>query len=169
MQILNLRSMKIFHTNHINEEDINENNDEISNMLFNLGLILDKKEDNNKDIENNKKSIINRENLNYDLMGRDNKTILENIQYQMIHESKNNDKDNNEKIEIKIDDKNKKIKKNKFKSVGTLSFNKDGLMQINISNENDQKIDIIGMASKRINNIQKENEDRRKKKNIQLL
>ena len=55
MQILNLRSMKIFHTNHINEEDINENNDEISNMLFNLGLILDKKEDNNKDIENNKK------------------------------------------------------------------------------------------------------------------
>ena len=86
-----------------------------------------------------------------------------------IIKSKNNDKDNNEKIEIKIDDKNKKIKKNKFKSVGTLSFNKDGLMQINISNENDQKIDIIGMASKRINNIQKENEDRRKKKNIQLL
>lgn len=82
----------------------------------------------------------------------------------MIHQSKNRDKGNNETIEIKSGDKNKKIKMNKFKCVGTLCFDKDGLMLINISNENDQKIDIIGSASKRINNNQKENEDRRKEK-----
>lgn len=82
----------------------------------------------------------------------------------MIHQSKNRDKGNNETIEIKSGDKNKKIKRNKFKCVGTLCFDKDGLMLINISNENDQKIDIIGSASKRINNNQKENEDRRKEK-----
>ena len=82
----------------------------------------------------------------------------------MIHQSKNRDKGNNETIEIKSGDKNKKIKTNKFKCVGTLCFDKDGLMLINISNENDQKIDIIGSASKRINNNQKENEDRRKEK-----
>ena len=71
----------------------------------------------------------------------------------MIHQSKNRDKGNNETIEIKCGDKNKKIKRNKFKCVGTLCFDKDGLMLINISNENDQKIDIIGSASKRINQI----------------
>ena len=98
---------------NINEEDKNDNNDDISNMLSNIGIIFDKKEDNNKDIENNNKSIVNQEKLNYKLMGKDNKTILENIQYQMIHQSKNNDKDKNEKIEIKSGDKNKKIKKNK--------------------------------------------------------
>ena len=150
--------------NNINEEDKNENNNDISNMLSNIGIIFDKKEENNKDIENNNKSIgVNKEKLNYDLMGRDNKTILENIQYQMIHQSKNNDKDN--KIELKSCDKNKKIKKrNKFKCVGTLNFDKDGLMLINISDENDQKIDIMRSASKMINNNQKENEDRRREK-----
>jgi hypothetical protein len=78
-----------------------------------MGIIFDKEEDNNKDIENNNKSIVKKEKLNYELMGRDNKNILETIQYQMIHQSKNNDKDNNEKIKIKSGDKNKKIKKNK--------------------------------------------------------
>ena len=85
----------------------------------------------------------------------------------MIHQSKNNGKDNNKKKEIKSVDKNKKnkkIKRNKFKCVGTLNFDKDGLMLINISNENDQKIDIMRSASKMINNNQKENEDRRKEK-----
>ena len=152
---------------NINKEDKNENNHDISNMLSNIGIIFDKKEENNKDIENNNKPIINKEKLNYDLMGRDNKTILENIQYQMIHQSKNNGKDNNKKKEIKSVDKNKKnkkIKRNKFKCVGTLNFDKDGLMLINISNENDQKIDIMRSASKMINNNQKENEDRRREK-----
>jgi len=37
------------------------------------------KKENNKDNENNNKSIANKEKLNYDLMGRDNKIILENI------------------------------------------------------------------------------------------
>jgi len=37
-------------------------------------------------------------------------------------------------------------------------------MLINLSNENDKKIDIIGSDSKMINNIQKENEDRRREK-----
>ena len=65
--------MKIFHNNHTNgEEDKNENNHDISNMLSNIGIIFDKKEENNKDIENNNKPIINKEKLNYDLMGRDN-------------------------------------------------------------------------------------------------
>ena len=155
---------KIYDKNikNINEEDRNENNHDISNMLSNIGVILDKKEENN---DNNKSIVVNKEKnkLNYELMGRDNKTILENIQYQMIHQSKNNDKD---KIkEIKNDDKNKKIKKvkkNKFKCVGTLNFDKDGLMLINISNENDQKIDIMRSASKMIN--KKENEDERREK-----
>ena len=74
-------------------------------MLSNICVILDKREEN----KDNNKSIINKEKniLNNELMGRDNKTILENIQYQMIYQSKNNDKD---KIkEIKNDDK--KIKK----------------------------------------------------------
>ena len=76
---------------NINEKDSNETNHDISNMLSNIGIILDKKE------EKNNKSIVNKEKSNYDLMGRDNKTILENIQYQMIHQSKNNNKCNNEK------------------------------------------------------------------------
>jgi len=72
-------------------------------MLSKIGLILDKKEENN----DNNKSIINKEKnkFNYELMGRDNKTILENIQYQMIHQSKNNDKNKINEIicdEIKI-------------------------------------------------------------------
>jgi len=147
---------------NINEEDRNENNHDISNMISNIGVILDKKEENN---DNNKSIVVNKEKnkLNYELMGRDNKTILENIQYQMINQSKNNDK---EKIkEIKNDDKKKKIKKvkkNKFKCVGTLNFDKDGLMLINISNENDQKIDIMRSASKMIN--KKENEEKRREK-----
>ena len=136
-------------------------------MLSNIGIIFDKKEGNNNDIDNNNNAIIlNKEKnkLNHDLMGRDNKIILDNIQYQMIHQSKNNDKDNNKIKEIKSGDKNKKIKKNKFKCVGTLNFDKDGLMIINISNENDQKIDIMRSASKMININQKENEDKRKEK-----
>jgi len=72
-------------------------------MLSKIGLILDKKEENN----DNNKSIINKEKnkLNYKLIGRYNKTILENIQYQMIHQSKNNDKNKINEIicdEIKI-------------------------------------------------------------------
>ena len=152
---------------NINEEGQNENNNDIINMLSNISIIVDKKEESNKEIENNNKSIGNKEKLNYDLMGRDNKTILENIQHHMIHQSKNHDKDNNGKIEIKTGDKNKKIKKtkrNKFKNVGTLNFDEDGLMLINISNENEQKIDIKGSASKMINNYQKENEVRRREK-----
>ena len=63
----NLRSMKIFHNNHTNgEEDKNENNHDISNMLSNIGIILDQK------VENNNKSIVNKEKFNYDLMGRVN-------------------------------------------------------------------------------------------------
>ena len=150
---------------NINKEDKNEDNHDISNMLSNIGIIFDKKEEDNKNIKNNNKSIINKEKLNYDLMGRDNKTILENIQYQMIHQSKSNGQDNNKKIEIKNVDKNKKnkkVKKNKFKCVGTLNFDKDGLMLINLSNENDQKIDIMRSASKMIN--KKENEVRRREK-----
>ena len=154
---------------NIDEEDKNENNHDISNMLSNIGITFDKKEENNKDIENNNKSITNEEKLNCNLMEKDNKTILENIQYQMIHQSNNQDKDNNGKKEIKTGDKNKKIKKikrNKFKCVGTLDFDKDGLMLINISNENAQKIEKIGSASQMINNNnnQKENEDRKGEK-----
>jgi len=152
---------------NIDEEDKNENNHDISNMLSNIGVTFDKKEENNKDIENNNKSIVNVEKLNCNLMEKDNKTILENIQYQMIHQSNNQIKDNNVKTEMKTGDKNKKIKKtkrNKFKCVGTLDFNKDGLMLINIPNENAQKINKIGSASKMINNNQKENEDRKREK-----
>ena len=85
---------------NINEEDKNENNNDISNMLSNIGIIVDKKEESNKDIKNNNKSIENKENCNFDLMGRYNKTIL--------HQSKNHDRYNIGKIEIKTVDKNKK-------------------------------------------------------------
>ena len=47
-------------------EKKNENNHDISNMLSNIGIILDQK------VENNNKSIVNKEKFNYDLMGRDN-------------------------------------------------------------------------------------------------
>ena len=65
---------------NINEEDRNENNHDISNMISNIGVILDKKEENN---DNDKSIVVNKEKnkINYELMGRDNKTILGNIQY----------------------------------------------------------------------------------------
>ena len=84
----------------------------------------------------------------------------------MIHQSKNNDKD---KIkEIKNGDKKiKKIKKNKFICVGTLNFDEDDLMLINISNENVQNVAIMRSASKMIN--KKKMKIKEAKKNIQLL
>ena len=60
----------------------------------------------------------------------------------------------------------KKLKKNKFKHVGTLNFDQDGLIVINLSNENDKKIEIMQSASKLIknNNDQEKKEEIKKKK-----
>ena len=44
-------------------------------MLSNAGIIFDKKEENNKEIECNIIPILNKEKFNYEIMGNNNKTI----------------------------------------------------------------------------------------------
>ena len=87
------------------------------------------------------------------------------MQYQMEHPYENKSKSRIK--EINQDNNNKKIKKktgiktNKFKNVGKLNFDQNGLMIINLENEMDKKIDVMQSASKLLNN---EN-DKEKKNN----
>ena len=94
------------------------------------------------------------------------------MQYQIEHPPSNNNtninqnfKENNNDNDKHINNKpkkQKKLKKNKFKHVGTLNFDQDGLIVINLSNENDKKIEIMQSASKLIKN----NNDQEKKEEI---
>ena len=164
------------HNEDINIKEDNKINDhEISNILSNMFLI-DKKEENNN-IENNQNISINintfenenKENKNnnnkdiqqYKLMKKDTNTILDNIQYQIEHPPYKNISKVNQN-NGKEENKSKKKKKNKFKCVGTLNFDQDGLVLINLSNENDLKIDIVQSASKILNN--KDNDKNEEKK-----
>ena len=90
------------------------------------------------------------------------------MQYQMEHPYENKSKsrikgknqdNNNKKIKKKIG-----IKTNKFKCVGKLNFDQDGLMIINLENEMDKKIDIMQSASKLLLNNENEKEKKNNKK-----
>ena len=147
-------------------EENKENDHEISNMLSNIGLILEKKDsnpnnvntnNNNMNINPNNNIINNKEKIiPISIIEKDNKTLIENMQYQMEHPYENKSKS---KIkEINQDNNNKKIKKktgikiNKFKNIGKLNFDQNGLMIINLENEMDKKIDVMQSASKLLNN-----------------
>ena len=180
-------------------EDLNDNKNnehEISNMLSNLFFNDNKNEQQNDNFNNNQKATENNQffgmnnqitenNINKEnkIVEKDTNTILENIQYQIEHPPSNNNKDinqNNFKENNNNDNdkhinskrkKHKKLKRNKFKHVGTLNFDQDGLMVINLSNENDRKIEIMQSASKLINNniVQEKNEEKRYKKNYIII
>ena len=149
-----------------NENENKENDHEISNMLSNIGLILDKKDSNPINTNNNN----NIEHINNiikpsSIIEKDNKTLIANMQYQMEHpyenksknRTKNTNNENNKKIKKKTG-----IKTNKFKCVGKLNFDQDGLMIINLENDTDKKIDIMQSASKLLlNNDQEKKNNKR--------
>ena len=161
------------------KEEIKENEHEISNMLSNIGLILDKKDTN--PVNNNINSINININNNIEdkipttsIIEKDNKTLIANIQYQIEHPYENKSKNriknintNNNNDDNNINKKIKKktgVKTNKFKTVGKLNFDQDGLMIINLENETDKKIDVMQSASKLLLN-NNENEKNEKKNN----
>ena len=149
-----------------NENENKENDHEISNMLSNIGLILDKKDSNPISTNNNS----NIEHINNiikpsSIIEKDNKTLIANMQYQMEHPYENKSKN---RIKNTNNENNKKIKKktgiktNKFKCVGKLNFDQDGLMIINLENDTDKKIDIMQSASKLLlNNDQEKKNNKR--------
>ena len=132
---------------NINEEEEN-NEHEISNML---NAVFTKEEEKNQNIDVNNKIIENNLQQNK-IIDKDTNTILENMQFQMEHYKNNIEipKNINKENLIKPQQK-KKIKKNKFKCVGTLNFDQDGLIVVNLANENDQKIELMQSASKLLN------------------
>ena len=149
-----------------NENENKENDHEISNMLSNIGLILDKKDSNPINTNNNS----NIEHINNiikpsSIIEKDNKTLIANMQYQMEHPYENKSKN---RIKNMNNENNKKIKKktgiktNKFKCVGKLNFDQDGLMIINLENDTDKKIDVMQSASKLLlNNDQEKKNNKR--------
>ena len=193
--VINLVKKEYFNENKnkVNEIEVNnkeekienkENDHDISNMLSNIGLILDKK-DNNNNKQNINESIINninnitkinssnnninnvekknsnipliKQEVNYTIIEKDNKTLIENMKYQIEHPYQKKSKtgkninDNNENI----NQKNKKklnTKINKFKNIGKLNFDQDGLMIINLENDFDKKVNIMQSATKLMNN-----------------
>ena len=149
-----------------NENENKENDHEISNMISNIGLILDKKDSNPINTNNNS----NIEHINNiikpsSIIEKDNKTLIANMQYQMEHPYENKSKN---RIKNTNNENNKKIKKktgiktNKFKCVGKLNFDQDGLMIINLENDTDKKIDVMQSASKLLlNNDQEKKNNKR--------
>ena len=161
-------NVKINNNNNKINNDIEENKEndhEISNMLSNIGLILEKKDSNPNNVNTNNNMNINPNNniinnkekiIPISIIEKDNKTLIENMQYQMEHPYENKSKSRIK--EINQDNNNKKIKKktgikiNKFKNIGKLNFDQNGLMIINLENEMDKKIDVMQSASKLLNN-----------------
>ena len=153
--------------NQINNEteENKENDHEISNMLSNIGLILEKKDSNPVVINTNNNININTNNninnkekiIPISIIEKDDKTLIENMQYQMEHPYENKSKSRIKEIN-QDNNNNKKIKKktgvktNRFKNVGKLNFDQNGLMIINLENEMDKKIDVMQSASKLLNN-----------------
>ena len=149
-----------------NENENKENDHEISNMISNIGLILDKKDSNPINTNNNS----NIEHINNiikpsSIIEKDNKTLIANMQYQMEHPYENKSKN---RIKNTNNENNKKIKKktgiktNKFKCVGKLNFDQDGLMIINLENDTDKKLDVMQSASKLLlNNDQEKKNNKR--------
>ena len=171
-------NIRLSNNNSFNEE-INENNNkndhEISNMLSDILFEDNNNNDNNNNLNNNnvQQNIINnnvlmKDNTNENkFMKKSTTEILDNIQYQIEHPPNNikatNSKNNKENSNLK-QKKQKKYKKNKFKHVGTLNFDPDGLMVINLCNENDQKIEVMQSASKLLKNERGKNEEKKPNK-----
>ena len=142
---------------NINNNKEEENPHEISNMLSNIGLILDKKD--NSDL---KPKNINQNN--------DNTVLLENIQHQMEKNYENKIENKKEKIIInnnKENKKNSKTKTNRFKCIGKLNFDENGLVIINLENEKDKKINELQSSSKNLSS-NKDNKTQNKKYLITL-
>ena len=142
---------------NINNNKEEENPHEISNMLSNIGLILDKKD--NSDL---KPKNINQNN--------DNKVLLENIQHQMEKNYENKIENKKEKIIINNNKENKKkskTKTNRFKCIGKLNFDENGLVIINLENEKDKKINELQSSSKNLSS-NKDNKTQNKKYLITL-
>ena len=142
---------------NINNNKEEENPHEISNMLSNIGLILDKKD--NSDL---KPKNINQNN--------DNKVLLENIQHQIEKNYENKIENKKEKIIInnnKENKKNSKTKTNRFKCIGKLNFDENGLVIINLENEKDKKINELQSSSKNLSS-NKDNKTQNKKYLITL-
>ena len=154
-------------------KDNKENDHEISNMLSNIGLILEKKDSNPINNINNNINNFNEKIIATSVIEKDNKTLIENMQYQMEHpyENKSKTRDNKNLIQ---NNNNKKIKKktgikiNKFKNVGKLNFDQDGLMIINLENDTDKKIEIMQSASKLLNNENEKEKKNNKKYTLTL-
>ena len=162
-------------------EDINikesiKDEHEISNMLSNL-LFEDKNNQNNNLNNNiiNKPFVINNQvnnnnmqnqnnNQTNKLIEKDKDTLLYNLKYQMEHQIYKKENDNISNNNNNIPKQQKKVKKNKFKCIGTLNFDQDGLMLINLSDENDQKIDIMQSATKLLNKDNDRNEEKKHNK-----
>ena len=172
--------------NNINNTDLNnvieenkENDHEISNMLSNIGLILEKKDPNPININNNtnkNNNVNNKEKIiPISIIEKDNKTLIANIQYQMEHPYSNKSKTRNKEVNQDNINNNKKIKKkagvktNKFLNVGKLDFDQDGLMIINLENDLDKKIDIMQSASKLLLNKENDKEKKPNKKYTKIL
>ena len=184
----NKNNIEINNNNNLKDdiEENKENDHEISNMLSNIGLILEKKDSNPININNN---INNNSNINTNInkkekiipisiIEKDNKTLIANMQYQMEHPYENKSKSRNKEINQENNtnnNSNKKIKKktgiktNKFKNVGKLDFDQDGLMIINLENDMDKKIDIMQSASKLLLNNEYDKEKKANKKYTKIL
>lgn len=142
---------------NINNNKEEENPHEISNMLSNIGLILDKKD--NSDLKP--------KNIN---QNKDNTVLLENIQHQMEKNYENKIENKKEKIIInnnKENKKNSKTKTNRFKCIGKLNFDENGLVIINLENEKDKKINELQSSSKNLSS-NKDNKTQNKKYLITL-
>ena len=151
---------------NVKEEEEENNEHEISNMLN--SFFGEKEEKINKNIDINNKIFENNIQQNK-VIDKDTNTILENIQFQMEHPPKNTNEyslNNNNRENIAKQPKKKKIKKNKFKCVGTLNFDQDGLILVNLAGENDQKIELMQSASKllHLNDGDEKNEDKKPNK-----
>ena len=142
---------------NINNNKEEENPHEISNMLSNIGLILDKKD--NSDLKP--------KNIN---QNKDNTVLLENIQHQMEKNYENKIENKKEKIIINNNKENKKkskTKTNRFKCIGKLNFDENGLVIINLENEKDKKINELQSSSKNLSS-NKDNKIQNKKYLITL-
>ena len=178
----NVNNVEINNNNELDlddNKDNKENDHEISNMLSNIGLILEKKDSNPININTNLNININNINntekiITSSFKEKDNKTLIENMQYQMEHPYENKSKsrikglnqnnNNNKKIKKKTG-----IKTNKFKNVGKLNFDQDGLMIINLENDTDKKIELMQSSSKLLLNTENEKEKKNNKRYTIIL
>ncbi len=110
------------------KEEIKENEHENSNMLSNIGLILDKKDTN--PVNNNINSINININNNIEdkipttsIIEKDNKTLIANIQYQIEHPYENKSKNRIKNINTNNNNDDNNINKKIKKKTGVKKIN----------------------------------------------